>query len=48
MEKISYEDFAKLDLRIAKIIQTEKIPKFDAEIISDIGLEEIPKILRKS
>ena len=28
-------------------LQSEKIPKFDAEIVSDSGLEEIPKILRK-
>ena len=29
-------------------LQTEKIPKFDAEIISDSGLEEILKIIRKA
>ena len=27
-------------------LQAKKIPKFDAKIISDCGLEEIPKILR--
>ena len=28
-------------------LQTEKAPKFDGRIIGDVGLEEIPKILRK-
>jgi hypothetical protein len=28
-------------------MQAEKIPKFDATIISDLSLEEIPKLLRK-
>lgn len=28
-------------------IQTTKIPKFDGEIICDVALEEIPKIIRK-
>ena len=27
MEEISYEDFLKLDLRVAKIVSTEKIPE---------------------
>ena len=27
MDNISYDDFSKLDLRVAKIISTEKIPK---------------------
>jgi tRNA-binding protein len=26
MSKVSYEDFAKLDLRVAKIVSVEKIP----------------------
>lgn len=30
-----------------RAIQSEKIPKFDAQIVSDINLEDIPKILRK-
>lgn len=30
-----------------RAVQREKIPKFDAQIISDIGLESIQKILRK-
>jgi methanogenic corrinoid protein MtbC1 len=28
-------------------IQTEKTPKFEGDVICDVGLEEIPKILRK-
>ena len=27
MDNISYDDFSKLDLRVAKIISTEKIPE---------------------
>jgi len=30
-----------------RAVQAEKIPKFDAQVISDIGLENIPKTLRK-
>jgi len=26
MDDISYDDFSKLDLRVAKIVSTEKIP----------------------
>ena len=29
-------------------LQSEKIPKFEGEIIGDVGLEEVPKIIRKS
>ena len=29
-------------------LQSEKIPKFEGEIIGDVGLEEVPKILRKA
>jgi len=30
-----------------KAVQAEKIPKFDAQIVADAGLEDIPKRLRK-
>ncbi len=42
MPNITYDDFAKLDLRIAKIIQTEKIPGKSKIIkgIIDLGGEK--------
>ena len=29
-------------------LQSEKIPKFEGEVIGDVGLEEVPKIIRKA
>jgi len=42
MSNVSYEDFAKLDLRVAKIIQTEPIPGKSRIIkgIIDLGDEK--------
>ncbi|MBC8250593.1 MAG: tRNA-binding protein [Candidatus Nitrosopelagicus sp.] len=42
MDVISYDDFSKLDLRVAKIISTEKIPKKSRIIkgIISLGDEE--------
>ena len=40
MTNISYEDFAKLDLRVAKIISTEKIPGKSKIIKGTIDLGE--------
>lgn len=42
MTYISYDDFAKLDLRIAKIVHTEKIPGKTKIIkgIIDLGVEK--------
>ena len=38
MENISYDDFSKLDLRVAKIISTEKIPEKSRIIKGTISL----------
>ncbi len=40
MTNITYDDFAKLDLRIAKIISTEKIPRKSRIIKGVIDLGE--------
>ena len=42
MDNISYDDFSKLDLRVAKIISTEKIPEKSRIIkgIISLGDEE--------
>ena len=42
MDNISYDDFSKLDLRVAKIISTEKIPEKSRIIkgIISLGTEE--------
>lgn len=42
MDDISYDDFSKLDLRVAKIISTEKIPKKSRIIkgVISLGNEE--------
>ena len=38
MDNISYDDFSKLDLRVAKIISTEKIPEKSRIIKGTISL----------
>ena len=38
MDSISYDDFSKLDLRVAKIISTEKIPEKSRIIKGTISL----------
>jgi len=42
MTNVTYDDFAKLDLRIAKIVSTEKIPRKSRIIkgVIDIGKEK--------
>ena len=41
-ENISYDDFEKLDLRVAKVVSCEKVPKSKKllKFVLDIGLEE--------
>ena len=41
-EKISYEDFAKLDLRVAKVLNVEEIPNKDKlyKLSIDLGSEK--------
>ena len=38
MDDISYDDFSKLDLRVAKIVSTEKIPEKSRIIKGTISL----------
>ena len=40
--EISFEDFAKLDLRVASILQAERVPKADKllKLQLDLGFEE--------
>lgn len=41
-ENITYDDFEKLDLRVAKVISCEKVPKSKKllKFVLDIGIEE--------
>jgi methionyl-tRNA synthetase len=43
MENISYDDFAKLDLRIAKILEVEEIPNADKLFKLTIDVGELGK-----
>jgi len=43
METISYDDFAKLDLRIAKILEVEEIPNADKLFKLTIDVGELGK-----
>tara|TARA_Y100000590_G_scaffold60406_1_gene64367 strand:- start:2919 stop:3245 length:327 start_codon:yes stop_codon:yes gene_type:complete len=46
MASISYDDFAKLDLRVAKIVSTEKIPEKSRIIKGTISLgDEIRDVI---
>ncbi|MCE4618746.1 MAG: methionine--tRNA ligase subunit beta [Desulfurococcales archaeon] len=42
VEKIKYEDFAKIDLRVGKVIHAEKVPKSKKllKLIVDLGNEK--------
>jgi len=41
-ETISYEDFAKIDLRVAKVLEAERVPKTDKllRLVIDLGTEK--------
>ena len=41
-ENITYDDFEKLDLRVAKVVSCEKVPKSKKllKFVLDIGIEE--------
>ena len=46
MDRISYDDFSKLDLRVAKIVSTEKIPEKSRIIKGTISLgDEIRDVI---
>tara|TARA_B110000116_G_scaffold125171_1_gene108516 strand:- start:176 stop:502 length:327 start_codon:yes stop_codon:yes gene_type:complete len=45
MDNISYDDFSKLDLRVAKIISTEKIPEKSRIIKGTISLGDEKRVV---
>ena len=45
MDNISYDDFSKLDLRVAKIISTEKIPDKSRIIKGTISLGDEERVV---
>jgi len=46
MEKISYDDFTKLDLRVGEIVSASDVPKADRLIRMEVNIgEETPRVL---